>query len=110
MTHEPFLRCEHCGAIVDPRTEFHACARCGCNPATGARETIPADAAMATAIAGIAKHCLGFPTLDERKIDRLDFREVHVNSVRQALEGAFRAGAAAASNMPTQPDVPSAIG
>lgn len=39
MNYEPSLRCEHCGVIVDPRTEFNACARCGCNPATGVRET-----------------------------------------------------------------------
>jgi hypothetical protein len=39
MNYEPTLRCEHCGRVVDPRTEFNACAHCGRNPASGVLET-----------------------------------------------------------------------
>lgn len=46
-------------------------------------------------IARIAlEHC-GFETLDERRSDRLDFREVAVWSMKAALEAAYLAGRAA---------------
>jgi uncharacterized protein DUF6900 len=39
---------------------------------------------------------LGFDTLEIRKSDRLDFREVAVWQVREALEAAYEAGKRAA--------------
>jgi hypothetical protein len=48
MNYEPTLRCEHCGRVVDPRTEFNACAHCGRNPASGAFHTaVGADTGLA---------------------------------------------------------------
>lgn len=40
----------------------------------------------------IAKLKLRIPTLETRNSDRLDFHEVSVTSVREALEAAFNAG------------------
>src|SRR6185436_13823879 len=44
------------------------------------------------AILRIARDVLGFETLDVRRSDRLDFREVGVVELRQALEAAYDAG------------------
>lgn len=46
----------------------------------------------------IACQHLGFETLDERKSDSLDFRDVSVWSVEAALRAAYEAGAASVSN------------
>jgi hypothetical protein len=47
-------------------------------------------------LAGIAKRELRVPTLDTRNSDGLDFHEVDVWSLRQALRSAYRAGQDAA--------------
>jgi len=47
-------------------------------------------------IAIIARNHLGFETLATRKSDALDFRDVAVWCVRDALEAAYAAGMAAA--------------
>lgn len=47
-------------------------------------------------LAAIARNTLQMPTLETRNSDSLDFREVSVWSVREALELAYEAGAAAA--------------
>jgi len=47
-------------------------------------------------IAAIAQERLGFDTLATRNSDALDFRDVAVWSVREALEAAYAAGMAAA--------------
>ncbi|MFP2963771.1 hypothetical protein NVS55_08115 [Myxococcus stipitatus] len=47
-------------------------------------------------LAAIAREKLGFETLDTRHSDSLDFRDVAVWSVKDALEAAYRAGLAAA--------------
>ncbi len=41
---------------------------------------------------GIAQKYLGIETLAERHSDRLDFHEVGVGSLKDALEAAYRAG------------------
>jgi hypothetical protein len=41
---------------------------------------------------------IGFETLEERKVDSLDFREVSVRDLRWALEAAYEAGVQAAKN------------
>lgn len=51
-------------------------------------------------LASIARQKLCFDTLETRNSDGLDFREVAVWCVREALEAAFEAGAASASNEP----------
>jgi hypothetical protein len=43
-------------------------------------------------IAAIAREVLHFLTLEERRRDALDFRDVGVLSVREALERAYEAG------------------
>lgn len=53
-------------------------------------------------IRNIARRVLGIRTLKERNSDRLDFHEVGVLSVKEALEEAYRAGAASAHG-PTCP-------
>jgi len=45
-------------------------------------------------VAEIAAQHLGFPTLATQKVGSVDFREVAVWEVKDALEAAFRAGAA----------------
>jgi len=40
----------------------------------------------------IAKHYLGIKTLEVRNSDRLDFHDVGVASLKDALEAAYRAG------------------
>jgi hypothetical protein len=47
-------------------------------------------------LAVIARERLGFTTLETRNSDSLDFRDVAVWSVKDALEAAYRAGLAAA--------------
>jgi hypothetical protein len=47
-------------------------------------------------LASIAREKLGFETLETRRSDALDFRDVAVWSVKDALEAAYRAGLAAA--------------
>jgi hypothetical protein len=47
-------------------------------------------------LAAIAREKLGFTTLETRKSDSLDFRDVAVWSVKDALEAAYRAGREAA--------------
>lgn len=44
----------------------------------------------------IAQEHLNFETLEERKSDSLDFKDVGVLNVRAALEAAYQAGFAAA--------------
>ena len=48
----------------------------------------------------IARRVLAIPTLETRKSDRLDFHDVAVWSVREALEHAFNAGRASAGATP----------
>lgn len=48
-------------------------------------------------LAQIARATLGFTTLQSRNSDALDFREVSVWQVRQALQEAFEAGASSAA-------------
>jgi hypothetical protein len=43
-------------------------------------------------LAGLARAELGFPVLEARNRDALDFREVSVLSLRDALSRAFQAG------------------
>lgn len=43
-------------------------------------------------LAAIAREKLGFTTLETRNSDSLDFRDVAVWSVKDALEAAYRAG------------------
>ena len=45
-----------------------------------------------TALAGIAAQTMNIPTLDTPRSDRLDFYEVAVWSLREALERAYEAG------------------
>jgi hypothetical protein len=47
-------------------------------------------------IEDIADTYFGIVTLRERKVDRLDFYEVHVHSIREALKAAYEAGKNAA--------------
>ena len=62
-------------------------------PAKSAARSAPDDAKDAT-IARLAKEHLGFETLEERKSDGLDFKEVAVWSVKSALDAAYEAGKA----------------
>lgn len=43
-------------------------------------------------IANIARAKLGFETLETRKRDELDFREVSVWAIKEALEAAYQVG------------------
>ena len=66
-----------------------------CNVEWGDREAVPAGVSpKQEAVARLAR-TLGFETLDERKRDREDFREVAVWTARAGLEGAYDAGVAA---------------
>jgi hypothetical protein len=47
-------------------------------------------------LASIARRLLGFETLESRGSDSLDFREVGVERVAEALEAAYQAGFRAA--------------
>lgn len=51
-----------------------------------------------TILADIAKEHLSIDTLDSRKSDRLDFHDLAVWSIEQALDAAFRAGLDAAED------------
>lgn len=62
----------------------------------GKRETAKRD----QVVAKIAEERLGFETLEMRKSDSLDFREVAVWSVKDALEAAYLAGRAAGKVSP----------
>ena len=53
--------------------------------------------------ASIARRCLGVDTLDERSTDRLDFYEVSVAGIRDALVAAYLAGATSADRAATEP-------
>jgi hypothetical protein len=52
--------------------------------------------AAASTLTAIAAQHLGLDTLETRKADSLDFRDVAVWQVRAALEAAYAAGLAAA--------------
>jgi hypothetical protein len=66
-----------------------------CTVEWGDREAVPACVSpKQEAVARLAR-TLGFETLDERKRDREDFREVAVWAARAGLEGAYDAGVAA---------------
>lgn len=58
----------------------------------------------------IAQKHLGIETLETRKSDSLDFHDVAVWCVREALEAAFKAGMerAAATPKAAEPEIPSA--
>lgn len=43
-------------------------------------------------LAALAKKILGIATLETQKSDRLDFHDVAVWSIKEALEAAYRAG------------------
>lgn len=55
------------------------------------------------AIVEIARRLLRLPTLDARNSDRLDFHELSVGQVRQALEAAWDAGFRAATDLTGRP-------
>jgi hypothetical protein len=61
------------------------------------KTTQPAPASL---LAGIAKAHLFIETLETRHSDRLDFHNVAVWGVQDALEAAFMAGQAAAKRTP----------
>ena len=48
----------------------------------------------------IARDMLGLETLDERKSDSLDFHDLPVWSIREALIAAYRAGQAKSGGKP----------
>lgn len=53
----------------------------------------------------IAKEILHIPTLEERKRDSLDFHEVSVWSIQEALQIAYEAGVACGSKPTKAPTV-----
>ncbi len=55
---------------------------------------------MDTIINQIARNILRIDSLQPRHSDRDDFHEVHVESLREALEAAYRAGLDAATVSP----------
>ena len=55
------------------------------------------DAKAEKAVEQIAKQVLGIETLEAQKLDRLDFHDVAVWNVKEALEAAYRAGLEAGS-------------
>src|SRR5690348_7198931 len=57
-----------------------------------AAEKCDAEVTVDAALAAIAKRVLRIPTLDERKADSLDFHDVSVWGLRDALREAYRAG------------------
>lgn len=63
--------------------------------AAGANRKIEVHFAVSEAIAQIARCVLGVPTLKIRGSDSLDFHEVGVGSLEQALRAAYKAGRAA---------------
>ena len=63
--------------------------------AAGANQKLEAHFAASDAIAQIARRVLGVPTLKVRGSDSLDFHEVGVGSLEQALRAAYDAGRSA---------------
>ena len=63
--------------------------------AAGANRKLEAHFAASEAIAQIARRVLGVPTLKVRGSDSLDFHDVGVGSLEQALRAAYEAGRAA---------------
>jgi hypothetical protein len=57
----------------------------------------PDTAALDQLFTAIAKRHLGIATLESRRSDRLDFHEVAVWAVRDALRAAWEAGRASAA-------------
>ena len=59
----------------------------------------------------IAKKHLDIETLETRKSDRLDFHEIAVWSLRDALEAAFKAGAVLGASLPkaTEQEITNAL-
>ncbi|HUU96838.1 MAG TPA: hypothetical protein VM487_13955 [Phycisphaerae bacterium] len=57
---------------------------------------VSTDTRRDTALSAIAWSDLGMDTLDTRGRDRLDFREVYVGAIREALRSAYAAGQEAA--------------
>jgi hypothetical protein len=55
------------------------------------------ESACQEAVTTIARQVLGIPTLEARNSDRLDFHEIGVWSLRQALSEAYLAGRASRS-------------
>ncbi len=64
--------------------------------ARGARKRREVAYTRETKLAAIAAAQLGFPTLESRGSDELDFREVAVWNLKDALERAYAAGRDAA--------------
>jgi hypothetical protein len=60
----------------------------------------PTQSARASLLAGIAKEHLFIETLETRHSDGLDFHDVAVWGIQDALEAAFMAGQAAANKPP----------
>lgn len=60
------------------------------------------NAASPAVIERIAKDILGLETLEERRSDRLDFHELGVGQLREALQAAYRAGIASQSSAKTR--------
>lgn len=55
------------------------------------------DAKATKAVEHIAKQILGIETLEAQKSDRLDFHEIAVWNLKEALQAAYRAGQVAGS-------------
>jgi hypothetical protein len=51
-----------------------------------------ADPVIDAEVAEIARRVLGIKTLDEQKSDRLDFHDLSVRQIQEALRAAYRAG------------------
>ena len=51
-----------------------------------------ADPIMDPELANIARRVLWIATLEERKSDRLDFHDLGVGQIKEALRAAYRAG------------------
>ena len=64
-------------------------------PETTETVSVEADVSLSETVAMLARNLLGFETLETRRSDSLDFREVAVWNVREALERAYQAGRAA---------------
>jgi hypothetical protein len=62
------------------------------------------DTAAETTVAEIARRILQLDTIETRNADGLDFHELAVWSIRDALMAAYNAGAAASGSAPGQED------
>lgn len=60
------------------------------------------NAAPPAIIEQIAKDILGLETLEDRRSDRLDFHELGVGQLREALQAAYRAGITSRSSAKTR--------